>query len=186
MTETAKIIWDVYCVFTLLLIFLYRLGGVKWFDTVCHGFSIISTGGVSTKNSSLVFYNSAFIDWVTVIFMLLSAMNFTLYYRIIRRKVKDFFINTETRAFLLIFLVSAAVVSITIIPSRGSASEAFCIGSFQVASILTTTESVCADYSVWPALAQVVLFALMLIGGCSDSFAADCAKTHRIHDTLFA
>jgi trk system potassium uptake protein TrkH len=171
MTETAKIIWGVYCVFTLLLILLYRLGGMKWFDAVCHGFSIISTGGVSTKNSSLAFYNSAFIDWVTVIFMLLGAMNFTLYYRIIRGKIRDFFINTETRAFLLIFLVSAAVVSVTIIPARGSVSEAFRIGSFQAASILTTTGNVRADYSAWPALAQVVLFALILIGGCSGSTA---------------
>jgi len=170
-TEAAKITWGVYCVLTSLLILLYRLGGMKWFDAVCHGFTIISTGGVSTKNSGFAFYNSAFIDWVTVIFMLLGAMNFTLYYRIIRGKVRELFINTETRAFLLIFLVSAVVISITVIPAYGSTGEAFRLGSFQAASILTTTGSVRADYSAWPALAQVVLFCLMLIGGCSGSTA---------------
>jgi len=175
-TEAAKITWGVYCIFTLLLILLYRLGGMEWFDAVCHGFSIIATGGVSTKNAGFGFYDSAFIDWVTVIFMLLGAMNFTLYYRIARGKFQDLFINSEARAFLLIFLVCAAAVSIIIIPtgsvsSAGDASETLRAGFFQTASILTTTGNIRADYSAWPALAQVILFCLMLIGGCSGSTA---------------
>jgi len=169
--EAAKITWGVYCIFTLLLIILYRLGGMKWFDAVCHGLSIIATGGVSTKNAGFNFYDSAFIDWVTVIFMLLGAMNFTLYYRIARGKFHDLFINSEARAFLLIFFVCAAAVSIIIIPSGGSVSETLRTGFFQTASILTTTGNIRADYSAWPALAQVILFCLMLIGGCSGSTA---------------
>jgi trk system potassium uptake protein TrkH len=169
--EAAKITWGVYCIFTLLLILLYRLGGMDWFDAVCHGFSILSTGGASTKNAGFGFYDSAFIDWVTVVFMLLGAMNFTLYYRIARGKYQDLFINSEARAFVLIFLVCAAAVSIIIIPSGGSASETLRDGFFQTASILSTTGNTRVDYSAWPALAQVILFCLMLIGGCSGSTA---------------
>ena len=168
-TEAAKIIWGVYCIFTLTLILLYRIGGMDWFDAVCHGFTIISTGGVSTKNAGLGFYDSAFIDWVTVVFMLLGAMNFTLYYRVIRGKIKDLFINTEARVFIMIFLVSAIVISIKIIPFYGSPGEALRYGSFQAASILTTTGSINAGYAAWPAFVQAVLFILILIGGCSGS-----------------
>ncbi|MDR2965060.1 MAG: TrkH family potassium uptake protein [Treponema sp.] len=168
-TSTAKIAWGVYCIFTLALIILYRFGGMNWFDAVCHGFTIISTGGLSTKNAGLNFFNSSFIDWVTIIFMLLGAMNFTLYYKIAKGKFKDFFINTEARAFLAIFFISAVITSIKIIPMYGSIGEAFRFGSFQAASILTTTGSVSANYTLWPALAQTILLLLMLSGGCSGS-----------------
>lgn len=168
-TETAKIIWIFYCIFTLILIILYRLGGMEWFDAACHGFTIISTGGVSTKNEGFNFYDSRFIDWVTVIFMLLGAMNFSLYYKVIRGKAKDMFLNTETRAFFLIFLVLSVIVSINLLPSYGSVTEALRYGFFQTASILTTTGSTRADYSLWPAVVQAVLFCVMLIGACSGS-----------------
>ena len=166
---TAKIIWGIYCVLTFILIILYRLGGMDWFDAVCHGFSIVATGGVSTKNDGFGFYDSRFIDWVTVAFMLLGAMNFTLYYRIARGKIRDFFTNTEARAFLLIFAVSAIAVSIKLIPTYNSVSQAMRYGFFQTASILTTTGNTRADYSIWPMLIQAIFFCLMLFGGCSGS-----------------
>jgi trk system potassium uptake protein TrkH len=168
-TEAAKIIWGVYCIFTLMLILLYRLGGMGWFDAVCHSFTIISTGGVSTKNAGLGFYNSAFIDWVTVVFMLLGAINFTLYYRLARGKYKEFLNNTEARVFITIFLLSVIIISIKIIPVYGSVRESLRYASFQAASILTTTGSVNANYTAWSSLAQAVLFILILIGGCSGS-----------------
>jgi trk system potassium uptake protein TrkH len=142
-----------------------------WFDAVCHGFTVISTGGVSTKNAGFGFFDSAFIDWVTVIFMLLGALNFNMYYRIVRGKFMDLAHNTESRAYFLIFIAAALAISVSLIPQYGSLGNALRFGSFQAASILTTTGSARADYTAWPGLAQGVLFCLMFIGGCSGSTA---------------
>jgi trk system potassium uptake protein TrkH len=170
-TETAKIIWGVYCVFTGSLALLYRLGGMEWFDAVCHSFSVMSTGGVSTKNSGFAFYDSAFIDWVTVIFMLLGALNFNMYFRLVRGKFRELAQNTECKAYFFIFITAVVLVSFSLIPQYGSLRAALRFGSFQAASILSTTGNVRTDYFAWPGLAQGVLFCLMFIGGCSGSTA---------------
>jgi trk system potassium uptake protein TrkH len=170
-TAAAKVLWGVYCVFTLILVLLYRLGGMGWFDAVCHAFTVISTGGVSTKNMGFAFYDSAFIDWVTVVFMLLGALNFNMYYRIIRGKFSDLAHNTESRVYALIFIAAALVIGVSLIPRYGSFGSALRLGSFQAASILTTTGSTRADYTAWPPVAQGMLFCLMFIGGCSGSTA---------------
>ena len=170
-TDTAKIIWGVYCAFTAILALLYRLGGMDWFDAACHSFTIMATGGVSTKNAGFEFYNSPFIDWVTVIFIILGALNFNLYYRIIRRKYRDLRQNTEYRAFFLILMVAVIGIVICLIPQYGSLKTALRFGVFQGASILTTTGNARVDYTAWPSLAQGILLCLMFIGGCSGSTA---------------
>ena len=170
-TAAAKILWGVYCLFTVILILLYRLGGMEWFDAVCHGFTIMATGGVSTKNAGFGYYNSPFIDWVTVIFMLLGALNFNLYYRIFRGKFRDLLQNTEIRVYIFIFATAALMISLSLIPQYGSFGDALRFGSFQAASILTTTGNARTDYTAWPVIAQAVLFCLMFIGGCSGSTA---------------
>ncbi|MDR0474259.1 MAG: TrkH family potassium uptake protein [Treponema sp.] len=170
-TSAAKVLWTVYCSFTAALIMLYRLGGMEWFDAVCHGFSIMATGGVSTKNAGFAFFNSPFIDWVTVIFMILAALNFNMYYRIVRGKSRDLLYHTETRVYFLILFTTVLVISLSLIPQYGSFASALRFGAFQTASILTTTGNVRADFTAWPGLAQGVLFCLMFIGGCSGSTA---------------
>jgi len=170
-TAAAKVLWLSYCVFTAALTLLYRLGGMNWFDAVCHSFTVMSTGGVSTKNSGFAFYNSAFIDWITVVFMLLGALNFNMYYRVIRGKIRDLTQNTETRAYFFIFVASALAITLTLIPQYGSFGNALRFGAFQAASILTTTGNIRADYTLWPGLAQGILFCLMFVGGCSGSTA---------------
>ena len=169
--EAAKILWGVYCTFTVILALLYRFGGMEWFDAVCHSFAILATGGVSTKNAGFAFYNSPFIDWVTVIFMLLGALNFNMYYRVIRGKYRDLLQNTECRVYFFIFVITALVISVNLIPQYGSFGNALRFGSFQAASILTTTGNARTDYTAWPSLAQGILFCLMFIGGCSGSTA---------------
>ena len=170
-TTTAKILWCAYCIFTIVLALLYRIGGMDWFDAVCHAFTIMSTGGVCTKNNGFGYYNSAFIDWVTVIFMLLGALNFNLYYRIFQKKIRDVFNNTECRVYLSIFVIAALVISINLIPKYGSFGSALRYGSFQTASILTSAGNARVDYSSWSSFAQAILFLLMFIGGCSGSTA---------------
>jgi trk system potassium uptake protein TrkH len=108
---------------------------------------------------------------VAIIFMLLAGLNFNLYFRLVRGKFRDILTNTEGRVYLGIFLISAAAITLTLIPVYGSAAAAWRFGAFQTASVLSTTGAVIADYSVWPAFAQAVLFTLMFVGGCSSSTA---------------
>jgi len=167
----AKILWFAYLILTLALIFLYRLGGMDWFDAVCHGLTTMATGGVSTKNSGLVFYNSRFIEGASTVFMLLSALNFNMYYRLFKGKFRDIISNTEARVYFGIFIAAAAIITCAILPVYGSFREALRHATYQTASILSTTGTASADYETWPLLAQAVLFCLMFVGGCSGSTA---------------
>ncbi|MDR0709518.1 MAG: TrkH family potassium uptake protein [Spirochaetaceae bacterium] len=167
----AKSLWGAYCVLTAALAFLYRAGGMDWFDAVCHSLTTTATGGVSTKNAGMAYYNSPFIDRAATVFMILSAINFNMYYRLVKRRFRDIAFHTETRAFLLIFFTASLVIALSLLPVYGSFGQAWRYAAYQAASILSTTGSVRADYSAWPSLAQGVLFCLMLIGGCSGSTA---------------
>jgi trk system potassium uptake protein TrkH len=170
-TAAAKILWGAYCALTAALALLYRAGGMSWFDAVCHGLTTTAPGGVSTKNAGLGYYNSSFIDGTTTVFMILSAINFNMYYRLVKRRFRDMAANTETRAFLAIFFIASLIIALSLIPIYGSFGQAWRYAADQAASILTTTGSARVDYSAWPSIAQGVLFCLMLIGGCSGSTA---------------
>ncbi|MDR1277465.1 MAG: TrkH family potassium uptake protein [Treponema sp.] len=170
-TVTAKILWLAYCVLTLILFGLYLLGGMGWFDALCHSLTTMASGGVSTRNAGIAFFHSPFIEGVSTVFMLLTAINFNIYYRLLRGKFRDIAANTELRVYLGIFFVAAAAVTVSLIPVYGSPLEALRYASYQTASILSTTGSAVTDYEQWPGLARMVLFILMFIGGCSGSTA---------------
>jgi trk system potassium uptake protein TrkH len=170
-TAAAKILWGAYCVLTLALALLYRAGGMDWFDAVCHGLTTMATGGVSTKNAGIAYYNSPFIDGASTVFMLLSAINFNIYYRLVKRRFRDIAFHTETRAFVFIFFAASLIIAFSLVPVYGSFGQAWRYAAYQTASILSTTGSARVDYTVWPSLAQGVLFCLMLTGGCSGSTA---------------
>jgi trk system potassium uptake protein TrkH len=112
-----------------------------------------------------------FIEGVATIFMLLSALNFNMYYRLVRGKFRDIIRNTEGRAYLGIFIIAAALITVTLVPVYGSVREALRFATFQTASVLSTTGAASANYEGWPLLAQGILFCLMFIGGCSGSTA---------------
>ncbi|GHU40632.1 Trk system potassium transporter TrkH [Spirochaetia bacterium] len=170
-TSTAKILWLVYFVLTVVLFVLYVLGGMGIFDAVCHAFTTLATGGVSTKNSGIAFYNSAYLEVVTTIFMLLAAFNFNLYVRALRGKIIDIFNNTEARVYFLIFIVSGAVITINLLPLSDTPWTALRYAFFHTASILSTTGSTLTNYEAWPPLSAAILFMLMFVGGCSGSTA---------------
>jgi trk system potassium uptake protein TrkH len=170
-TAAAKILWGAYCVLTAALVLLYRGGGMDWFDAVCHSLATMATGGVSTKNAGIGYYNSPFIDAAATVFMLLSALNFNIYYRLVKRRFRDIASHTETRAFIFIFFAASFAIALSLMPVYGSFGQAWRYAAYQSASILSTTGSARADYTAWPGLAQGILFCLMLIGGCSSSTA---------------
>jgi trk system potassium uptake protein TrkH len=170
-TVTAKLIWLAYCVLTLALFILYLCGGMGWFDALCHALTTMASGGVSTRNGGLAFFNSPFIDNVSTVFMLLAGLNFNLYYRLLQGKFRDLRDNTEARAYLAIFITASVIITLALVPVYGSVSSALRYASYHTASILSTTGSAIADYETWPGLARMVLFALIFIGGCSGSTA---------------
>jgi trk system potassium uptake protein TrkH len=170
-TATAKALWLFYCGLTATLALIFRLEGMSWFDAFCHSFTTMATGGVSTKNAGLAFYKSPSIEITAIVFMLLAAVNFNLYYRLLKGKFREILVNTEVRVYLGIFITAAATLAVILTPVYGSAGTALRLGAFQAASILSTTGSVIANYETWPTLAQGILFCLMFIGGCSASTA---------------
>jgi trk system potassium uptake protein TrkH len=170
-TETAKILYLVYCGLTGALTIGYLAGGMNWFDALCHAFTMVASGGVSTKNAGIAAFGSPFIEALTTVFMLLAGVNFNLYYRLLQGKYREIASNSEIRAYLLIFLGAALIIAWNLMPVYGSPAAALRYGSYQAASVLSTTGSVIADYEAWPVTAQAVLFILMFIGGCSSSTA---------------
>jgi trk system potassium uptake protein TrkH len=170
-TGSAKRLWGLYVALTLLQTLLLLAGGMSGFDACIHAFSTISTGGFSSRNASIAAFNSPWIDWVCIVFMLLAGFNFSLFFRLFRGKVREFFANSEARAYGGIILASVIIITWSILPESPSPGTAVRQAFFQSASILTTTGLVAADHGLWPPLARGVLFLLMFIGGCSGSTA---------------
>jgi len=169
-TETAKILWLIYTGLTFAETILLMFGGMDLFDALTHTFATLATGGFSTKNSSVGTFNSAYIDWIITVFMVLAGINFTLHFRFMSGKYKTLLRDSELKAYLGIFAVSTLLIAWNILgTSCSTVSDALRYAGFQAASILTTTGFATADYEQWPALSQTVLFVLMFVGGCSGS-----------------
>ena len=169
-TETAKALWKVYILFTVAETVLLCLGGMDLFDSLCHTFGTLATGGFSTKNASIGHYNSAYFDVVITVFMLLSGINFALHYQALTGNLKDFWRNSEMRFFIWVFVIASAIITVSIW-SEGlySFGNAIRYAAFQVASIVTTTGYATADYEKWPYITQIVLVILIFIGGSAGS-----------------
>ncbi|WP_299980005.1 TrkH family potassium uptake protein [Desulfobacula sp.] len=170
LSDSAKILWGVYAVFTLLEIIFLLGGGMPLFEAACHAFTTMPTGGFSPKNASIAHYNSAYFDYVIVIFMILAGINFSLHYQMLRGKTLAFWEDMECRFFLGLVLVLTLVMTWDIYGSvYTSIKDAFRFASFQVVSILTTTGFATADYEKFPGLSQVILFVCMFIGASAGS-----------------
>ncbi|MBR1837538.1 MAG: TrkH family potassium uptake protein, partial [Kiritimatiellae bacterium] len=170
--DTAKSLWLAYGALTALQAVLLRLCGLGWFDSVCHAFSTLGTGGFSTRNASVAAFGSPAAEWVCTVFMLLASVNFALYCRFIAtRKLRVFADDSELRAFVLVVLCAAGLCSAALAAGGTGVAAAVRLGAFQTASIVSTTGFMTADYVLWPGAAQVVLLALFFVGGCSGSTA---------------
>ena len=140
------------------------------FDAFCHTFGTLATGGFSTKNASIGHYNSVYFDVVITVFMLLSGINFALYYQALRSNLNKFYTNSEMRFFIGVFAVGTVVVGCAIWAKNGyEPLQALRYAAFQVASILTTTGYATTDYEQWPYLAQIILMTCIFIGGSTGS-----------------
>ena len=168
--ETAKRLWAIYVIFTLSETILLMVGGMSFFDAICHSFTTMATGGYSTKNASIAFFTSPYIHYVVTLFMIIAGINFSLLYLGIHFKFKQVFVNEELR-FYLFFIVLFTVVITTILVSTINQpfEKSFRESLFQVVSIMTTTGFASTDYLNWIPIGAVLLFALMFFGGSAGS-----------------
>ena len=168
--QTATTLWYVYAGLTALQILLYLLGGMTVFDAVTHAFTTLSTGGFSPRNASLAAYDSAYVQYVTIVFMYLAAINFTLHYRLTRGQLLHHR-DPEWRFFTWTLGVATLLVVLLTWGNGSGLERTFRDALFQVVSIATTTGFVTADYELWSPAVQLLLVFLMFMGGMAGSTA---------------
>ncbi len=169
MRDTAKILYTVYAAMTLLLVILLVAGGMPLFDSVCHAFGAAGTGGFSIKNAGIAYYNSAYIDIVLSVFMLLFGVNFSLYHLILIGRVKNAIRSEELRVYLGIVAVTVLLISFNTFSVYQKLGLTLRNAFFQVSSIITTTGYATVDFDKWPAFSKMILVLLMLFGACAGS-----------------
>lgn len=167
---TAKWIWIIYTSMTVVLVGLLYFGGMELFDSVCHALTTTSTGGFSTKQSSIEFYNSAYIDYVLIIFMFLSGINFTLLLFLFSGKIKKFIGDIELKAYVIGVVVVAGIITVGLYSAKMfGVEESFRKSLFQVVSLQTSTGFSTTDYMLWPSVLWGLLVIVMLTGACAGS-----------------
>lgn len=168
--ETAKRLWLLYVGITLLVTILYYFLGMTFFDAINHALTTVSSGGFSTHNESMAAFNSDWIHYVCIFFMILSGVNFTLIYNSLKGNVHKLFWNVEFRTYIgLIFTYSLFVAGTIYHFSETTAQDALKSSLFHVSSIITTTGFTLSDYnSISPAV-TFLFFALLFTGACAGS-----------------
>jgi len=170
--DTAKLLYITYFSITIIEIILLSIGGMSLYDATVHTFGTVGTGGFSTRNSSIGAFNSTYIHIVISIFMLLSGINFSLYYALIKGKWRDVLRNQELKFYLGIVFTAIVLIGLNLaISSYDSISLAFKDALFQVSSIVTTTGYATANFDNWPTFSKSILFLLIFVGGCAGSTA---------------
>ena len=171
-SDNAKIMWIIYLIFTFAGFLAFFLCGMPIFDSLCHSFSTVSTGGFSTKNASLSFYDSGAVEMVASILMFLCAINFAVYYRTFfySHKLKTFFKTTEVRAYFAVTIICSLLVSANLFLSGYMPFlESLQKGTFQVISTITTTSFAIDNYEQWPTFSLCLIILLFFCGGCTSS-----------------
>lgn len=168
--ETAKRLWIIYISFTLIETILLKIGGMTWFDAVNHSFTTMATGGYSTKQDSIAYFNSPFIHYVIIVFMVIAGTNFTLSYYALHFKFEKVFKNEEFRFYIGFILFFTLIIAFFLWYFEGFSYEVSLRDSlFQVVSIMTTTGYVTANYLQWTPFIPVIIFVLMFFGGSAGS-----------------
>ncbi|WP_299763599.1 potassium transporter TrkG [uncultured Dokdonia sp.] len=182
-TDTAKRLWLIYFGFTAAETIALKLAGMSFFDAINHAMSTLSTGGFSTKNASVAYWNDTpLIQYIIIFFMLLAGMNFVLSYFAFKGKVQKIIKDDEFKLYMtFVFgftLITALVVyfradvSVSTIDHPmvlGAGESAFRHGLFQVLAVITTTGFVTADFTMWTPFLTVIFFGLMFLGGSAGS-----------------
>lgn len=167
--EVAKRLWGIYLMLTVILVGLLMLGKVNFFESLTLAFGTVATGGFAVTNDSVEGY-IPYVQYMIMIFMLLSGMNFTLHYFLLKGDFKKIIHNTELKAYLtIIFIVGLVITFILFFSTDLDIEMAFRESFFQVVSIITATGFATADYMEWKEIAWVLIFGLMFVGASVGS-----------------
>lgn len=167
--ETAKLLYAMYLALTVAEIIFLLAGGMNLYDSIIHSFSTAGTGGFANHNSSVAYYDSAYIDGVITVFMILFGINFNMYFLLLIKDVKSVWKNEEVRVYLGIIVAATLVITCNVLSIYKEPLKAFRYSIFQVASIITTTGFATADFNLWPELSKCILLLIMVIGACAGS-----------------
>ncbi len=168
MRKTAAILYFLYIILTVLDFLFLIVGGMPVFDAVCTSFGTAGTGGFGIKNDSIASY-SPYLQNVTTIFMLLFGVNFSCYYLLTQRQIKNVLKDEELRLYVLIVLGSIGLIVWNLGDFYPTLEETVRHAAFQVSSIITTTGFATTDFDLWPSFSKTILLCLMVIGACAGS-----------------
>lgn len=166
--DTAKILYSIYLAITLLEIVILCALGMPLFESLLTSFGTTGTGGFGFRNDSFASFSPAIQNTVTT-FMILSGINYTFYFCILSRRIKDAFRIEEVRWYLFLIFASVGMITYNIRPLYANTGDALRNAFFQVGAIITTTGYSTADFDMWPALSQTILVTLMFVGACAGS-----------------
>lgn len=168
MRTTARILYLIYVLLTIVDFIFLLFGGMSVFDAVCTALGTAGTGGFGIKNDSMAGY-SPYIQNVCTVFMLLFGVNFSCYYLLLLRQIAGVFKDEELRMYIGIVLGSIALITLDLHGYYETIGETIRHAAFQVASVVTTTGFATTDFDLWPSFSKGILFALMLLGACAGS-----------------
>ena len=168
--QTAKTLWIIYLGFTATEIILLWIGGMSFYDAVCHSFTTMATGGFSTKQASIAHWSSPFIQYVIIVFMFFAGTNFTLSYLMIKGRFKSVFKDEEFKYYGFFILgFTALIFGGLLLTTQLGVEHAFRDSLFQVVSIITTTGYATTDYLLWTPFLTILIFSLFFFGGSAGS-----------------
>lgn len=180
-SDTAKRLFIYYSVLTILCTLLLWMGKMDFFDSFTHALGTVSTGGFANYNDGLTTVVGYYEYWVLIAFMLFGSINFTLYYYLFSSHWREFFRDTELRWYTFFFASASILVAINLLftNTMDSFMESLTHGTFNIVSVISTTGFASQNYDLWPSFAKMIIFIVMLIGGCSASTSGG-VKTFRI------
>ena len=167
--QTAKLLWGVYLLVSLLCFLLLMFAGMDWYDAACHTFGTVATGGFSTYNTSVAHFYSPGIEYIITFFMFVCGISFSLHYRAISGRFKGYFQTQEVRFYITLVLAATFLIYLSRLDEQIPFEENFRQSLFQVVSIITTTGFGTADFEQWKPVAQLTIVMLMVVGGCAGS-----------------
>ncbi len=169
-SDTARYLYTLYLVFTLLETILLMFGGMSLFDALCHSFSTVATGGFSNYNASIAHFDSVYIEMVITLFMFLSGINFNLFFIFFRHGLKSFYKDSEWKLYVIIIAITTLLMTSALFLNNSySLGNSIRYSLFQDLAIITSTGFSTADYMLWPTFAQMLLFMLFFCGASSSS-----------------
>ena len=178
--DTASKLWTIYIIFTLANFLFLMIFGMNWFDALAHALSTISTGGFSTKNNSLGYYENSAILWTTIFFMYISSINFISHIKFAMGDKKAYFHEEFKWLTGMLILLSLCLSILHYFSSDDSFYRALTHASFTIVSVATTTGFATLDYETWGNIAIMIVFFAMILGGNTGSTAGGIKSIRHI------